>query len=221
MKVRAVLLIGVVAGLLLAVPPAPADHVPGLKHCEPVTDVLPGGIRSTGAVAIRASGTDCVTARKLPAQFIIQVRYRGGDPSDLRIGDWRCEDIGDGFFPNPTVCTAPGDKRVSWKLEVSKYFGYVGAGDRAVRRQRGQGGTHKLILQNPRLSRVRRYRVCIRGGSGDLGRCFVRRLRHGYNAVEASLLINDQGGLGRYRVRWFVAGRIVTSWRFRLMPEGV
>lgn len=101
----------------------------------------------------------------------------------------------------------------------SRYVGYVGGDGRAFH-MLGQGGLHKLVLTDAEFSN-RRYRVCIRGGAGRINRCFRRRLRTGFSEVNVSLLVNDRGGPGRYLVRWYVSGRAVASWRFRLRPEGV
>lgn len=102
----------------------------------------------------------------------------------------------------------------------SRYVGYLGDGAGRAFRIAGQGGLHILSLTDSEFANIR-YRVCIRGGEGKLRRCFRRRLRSGYSGVNVSLIVNDRGGPGRYRARWFVAGRTVATWRFRLRSEGL
>ena len=99
-----------------------------------------------------------------------------------------------------------------------RYVGYLGDGSGRAYHRAGQGGLHYLLLTDSTVANGR-YRVCIRGGTGDLRRCFRRRLRFGFDKLNVSLLVNDQGGPGRYRASWHVGGRRVASWRFRLAPE--
>lgn len=101
-----------------------------------------------------------------------------------------------------------------------RYVGYLGDGAGRAFHIAGQGGLHILSLTDSEFS-GRRYRVCIRGGEGKLRRCFRRRLRSGYSGVNVSRIVNDRGGPGRYRARWYVGRRAVATWRFRLRPEGV
>lgn len=104
-------------------------------------------------------------------------------------------------------------------LADSRYVGYLGNGQGGAFMEPGQGARHVLVFTDSRSSSVR-YRVCVRGGAGKINRCFRRRLRDGLGQLDVSLLVNDRGGPGRYRVRWYVAGRSVAVWRFRLRPEG-
>ncbi len=99
-----------------------------------------------------------------------------------------------------------------------RYVGYLGDGSGRAYHNAGQGGLHYLLITDSAVSN-RRYRVCIRGGATHLRRCFKRQLRFGFNKVNVSRLINDQGGPGRYRASWFVRGKRVATWRFRLTPE--
>jgi len=99
-----------------------------------------------------------------------------------------------------------------------RYVGYLGDGSGRAYHRAGQGGLHYLLLTDSTVANGR-YRVCIRGGAGELRRCFKRRLRFGFGKVNVSLLVNDQGGPGRYRVNWHVRGKRVATWRFRLAPE--
>jgi hypothetical protein len=98
-----------------------------------------------------------------------------------------------------------------------RYVGYLGDGTGRAYHNAGQGGLHYLLLTDSTVGNGR-YRVCIRGGA-DLRRCFRRRLRFGFGKVNVSRLINDQGGPGRYRANWYVSGKRVATWRFRLSPE--
>lgn len=124
------------------------------------------------------------------------------------------------MFPRAFVLAALATIAVAVPASASsRYVGYVGGDGRAFHTL-GQGGLHKLVFTDANYS-SKRYRVCIRGGVGKINRCFRRRLRTGFSEVEVSLLVNDRGGPGRYRVRWYVSGRSVASWRFRLRPEGV
>ena len=102
----------------------------------------------------------------------------------------------------------------------SRYVGYLGEGSGRAFTEAGQGALHVLVFTDSRFSSAR-YRVCIRGGAGNLSRCFRRRLRTGFGKVNVSLLVNDRGGPGSYRIRWYVGGRSVAAWRFRLRPEAV
>jgi len=99
-----------------------------------------------------------------------------------------------------------------------RYVGYLGDGSGRAYHRAGQGGLHYLLLTDSTVANGR-YRVCIRGGTGGLRRCFKRRLRFGFGKVNVSLLVNDQGGPGRYRASWHVRGKRVATWRFRLAPE--
>lgn len=100
-----------------------------------------------------------------------------------------------------------------------RYVGYLGDGSGRAYHRAGQGGLHYLLLTDANPASNRRYRVCLRGGAAHLRRCFERRLRFGFNKVNVSRLINDQGGPGRYRANWYVGGRRVAVWRFTLAPE--
>ena len=100
-----------------------------------------------------------------------------------------------------------------------RYVGYLGDGSGRAYHNAGQGGLHYLLLTDSNPASNGRYRVCLRGGAADLRRCFKRRLRFGFGKLNVSLLVNDQGGPGRYRATWYVDGRRVASWRFRLTPE--
>lgn len=103
-------------------------------------------------------------------------------------------------------------------LAGPRYVGYLGDGEGRAFMEAGQGARHVLAFTDSRTSSAR-YRVCIRGGAGKLNRCFRRRRRDGFGEVDVSLLVNDRGGPGRYRARWYVAGKSVAVWRFRLRPE--
>lgn len=100
-----------------------------------------------------------------------------------------------------------------------RYVGYLGDGSGRAYHNAGQGGRHLLILTDSNPASNRRYRVCLRGGDRQVRRCFERRLRFGLGKVGVSRLVNDRGGPGRYRAAWYVGGRRVAVWRFRLTPE--
>lgn len=87
-----------------------------VKHCHRVGDVVPGGAYPTAAVRIHAVGVGCRKARGLPRRFITKVRY-GRRTVTEQIGVFFCR--GADYFPNRTVCTADGGKRVSWRLSSS------------------------------------------------------------------------------------------------------
>ena len=100
-----------------------------------------------------------------------------------------------------------------------RYVGYLGDGAGRAYHNAGQGGLHYLLLTDSNPASHRRYRVCLRGGATDLRRCFTRRLRFGFSKLNVSRVVNDQGGPGSYRADWYVRGRRVATWRFRLTPE--
>jgi hypothetical protein len=100
-----------------------------------------------------------------------------------------------------------------------RYVGYLGDGTGRAYHRAGQGGLHYLVLTDSDPASNRRYRVCLRGGAENFRGCFKRRLRFGFHKLNVSRLINDQGGPGRYRAQWYIGGRRVAIWRFRLTSE--
>lgn len=96
-----------------------------------------------------------------------------------------------------------------------RYVGYVGGGERAYHRA-SQGGLFHLVFTDADFS-ARRYRVCSEG-TNQPRRCVTRKLRLGFSKVNANStdLITFAG---RYVIRWYVDGRQVAAWRFRLLRE--
>jgi hypothetical protein len=112
---------GVVALILLSSVPFTANAARG-KSCAPVPDVLPTGVQPAWAVNVRASGTSCRIARRLPKKVILNFRYGSLNPSKygasaLGIAAWRCNDHGgNGGWTAPVTCTASRGRHVSWRL---------------------------------------------------------------------------------------------------------
>ena len=109
LPLAAVVLLGAVgsASAATVAPRATASvHV-----CRPVPDPLPTGVGEEWAVKVRAVRTSCAVARTLPRKFILNARYG----ASLR--GWSCDDHGgNGGWSAPVVCTASGERRVSWRL---------------------------------------------------------------------------------------------------------
>lgn len=102
---------------------------------------------------------------------------------------------------------------------LPRYVGYLGDGSGRAYHRAGQGGLHFLLFTDSNPASNGPYRVCLRGGAAELRRCFTRRRSSGFDRLNVSRLINDQGGPGRYRAAWFVRGRRVAVWGFRLTQE--
>jgi hypothetical protein len=95
----------------------PSAHA-GVKSCGAVRDVVPTGVSDIPALKIRAHNVSCATARALPAKVVLNARYGAMNPGAyskraLGIAKWDC-DLGG--FGEKTVCTASGNRRVSWWL---------------------------------------------------------------------------------------------------------
>jgi hypothetical protein len=101
------------------------------------------------------------------------------------------------------------------------YRGYVSVG-RGPTHVGVQGNAWTLVFRESVGGRVP-YKVCV----GHLERPRVRRCydrksnSRGRSSVFVALFVNDTGGTGRWRARWYVGGRSVDAWSFRVRSEGV
>jgi len=59
-----------------------------------------------------------------------------------------------------------------------------------------------------------RYRVCVRNPAGRTGCRRGRAVRRRYDWLYVA-----RGAVGSYRVTWFVGGKRVARWRYRMHPE--
>jgi hypothetical protein len=102
---------------------------------------------------------------------------------------------------------------------AADYRGYVSVG-RGPAHTGVQGNAWTLVFRETKPGRVS-YRVCV--GHLDrprVRRCYDRRTSsRGRSSVFVALFVNDQGGTGRWRARWYVGGRSVDTWSFRVNPE--
>jgi hypothetical protein len=86
-------------------------------------------------------------------------------------------------------------------------------------REASQGAGWRTIFRERVPGRVR-YTVCLRNLDNRVGKCWRGRTgTRGRSRIFVALFVNDQGGPGRWRARWKVAGRVVATWRFRVRPE--
>lgn len=173
-----------------------------------------------GNVSVAAHGTSCRTARRVARTY---------DRGDFPASPWRCGLARQSDAPVLFSCGYGGTGGTGGLRDMphsliasradaeTRYRGSVG-GFGETRRDRAQGQYHGLRFRVTPPKRVT-YRVCL---SGPASRCWSRRTGgNGRSSVNASLFVNDQGGPGRWTATWYVKGRKVSSWRFRLRSEGV
>ena len=104
---------------------------------------------------------------------------------------------------------------------AADYRGYVTVG-KGPTKFGVQGNAWSTIFRESKPGRVR-YTVCV----GHLDRPRVRRCYNrqsnsrGRDRVFVALFVNDEGGTGRWRLRFLVGGRSVATWNFRVGSEGV
>lgn len=126
---------------------------------------------------------------------------------------------GPGAGPGAASASAPQGSPAAVALGFRAWVQGVSAKDR--RRRRVQGDAHVLRLVVSPGRRIA-YRVCLRGGALREPRCFTRSTsQSGVSKLDVSLLVNDRGGPGSWRVVWRVGGRKVAASSFTLRPEGV
>jgi hypothetical protein len=112
-----------------------------------------------------------------------------------------------------------GDVRRPADESGARYRGFVDRFDGEPAREGSQGAGWRAIFEEKAAGRVR-YRVCLRHLGNGERRCWDRRTnRRGVSRVFVALFVNDRGGPGRWRARWFVDGERVATWRFRVRPE--
>jgi endonuclease YncB( thermonuclease family) len=100
-----------------------------------------------------------------------------------------------------------------------RYRGYIDVFNGEPTREASQGAGWRAIFRERAAGRVR-YKVCLRHLGNDAQRCWSRRTsERGRSRVFVARFVNDRGGPGRWRARWRVNGRIVSSWRFTVRPE--
>jgi hypothetical protein len=101
---------------------------------------------------------------------------------------------------------------------AKKYRGFVSLSGKPVH-DGSQGAGWTLSFRERATGRVR-YKACLKNLSTGSVRCFRRRTpASGRQNVFVALYVNDVGGPGRWRARWFVRGVRVAEWRFRVRPE--
>jgi micrococcal nuclease len=125
-----------------------------------------------------------------------------------------------GDFHSPGDDTQAGTS-VRAGTAARRYRGYVDLFDGEPAHAGYQGNGWRAVFKETVRGRVR-YRVCLRHLGNGERRCWNRRTgRRGVSRVFAALFVNDQGGPGKWRARWFVGGQRVASWRFTVRPESV
>lgn len=103
--------------------------------------------------------------------------------------------------------------------DAAPYRGFVDVLNGQPTREASQGAGWRAVFRERVSGRVR-YTVCLRNLDNDVGNCWRSRTgARGRSRIFVALFVNDQGGTGRWRARWKVAGRVVASWRFRVRPE--
>ena len=103
-------------------------------------------------------------------------------------------------------------------MAAKKYRGFVSLFG-TPERDASQGAGWTLSFRETVEGRVR-YKTCLRHLGNGSTRCFKRRTpASGRQDVFVARYVNDVGGPGRWRARWFVRGDRVAEWRFRVRPE--
>ena len=101
---------------------------------------------------------------------------------------------------------------------AKKYRGFVSLFGKPVR-DASQGAAWTLSFRETADGRVR-YKTCLRHLGNGSTRCYKRRTpSSGRQDLFVARYVNDVGGPGRWRARWFVRGRRVSEWRFTVRPE--
>ena len=87
-------------------------------------------------------------------------------------------------------------------------------------RDASQGAAWTLSFRERARGRVR-YKTCLKHLGNGTTRCYRRRTpASGRQDVFVARFVNDVGGPGRWRARWFVRGVRVAEWKFTVRPEG-
>jgi len=120
------------------------------------------------------------------------------------------------FAVLPSLAGEPnGEVRAS----APKYRGFVTVG-RGPTHVGAQGNAWTLVFRERAAGSVP-FKACVK----HLDRPRVSRCWRGRTGASGSsrqfvaLYVNDTGGVGRWRARWFVRGRRVAGWRFVVRPE--
>ena len=101
---------------------------------------------------------------------------------------------------------------------AKKYRGFVSLLG-TPERDASQGAGWTLSFRERAEGRVR-YKACLKHLGNGTTRCYRRRTpASGRQDIFVALFVNDVGGPGRWRARWFVRGRRVAAWRFTVRPE--
>jgi hypothetical protein len=102
---------------------------------------------------------------------------------------------------------------------AAQYRGFVDVLNGQPTREASQGAGWRTVFRERVPGRLR-YTVCLRNLDNRVGNCWRGRTgTRGRSRIFVALFVNDQGGPGRWRARWKVAGRVVATWRFRVRPE--
>lgn len=101
---------------------------------------------------------------------------------------------------------------------AKKYRGFVSLSGQP-RHSGSQGAGWTLSFRERARGRVR-YKTCLRHLGNGSTRCYKRRApASGRQDLFVARYVNDIGGPGRWRARWFVRGDRVGEWRFTVRPE--
>jgi hypothetical protein len=119
----------------------------------------------------------------------------------------------------PLLLIAAALGAASGPAQAADYRGYVSVG-RGPTHVGVQGNAWTLVLRESKPGRLS-YRVCLGHLEAPrVRRCYNRRTSsRGRSSVVVALFVNDRGGTGRWRARWYVGGRSVDTWSFRVRPE--
>lgn len=123
-----------------------------------------------------------------------------------------------GRLPAPTVWSLELELGAKYGMRATDRFeGFMANYDGARQRSSYTGNYHSLEFRD-RLGLRTRYKVCASGTSGS--QCWRRSTNsEGFSSIQASLAINDRIGPGT--LRWYVDGRLVAKFRYKLKGESV
>ena len=103
-------------------------------------------------------------------------------------------------------------------VSAKTYRGFVSLSG-TPERDASQGAAWTLSFRERARGRVR-YKTCLKHLGNGTTRCYRRRTpASGRQDLFVARFVNDVGGPGRWRARWFVRGRRVAEWKFRVRPE--
>jgi hypothetical protein len=101
------------------------------------------------------------------------------------------------------------------------YRGYVGLfGEPTHEASQGAGWTANFNESRPGSID---YKVCLKHRDDpEVKRCWRKSTgANGRSEIFVALYVNDVGGAGSWRAKWFVGGKKVEAWSFRVRSEGV